>query len=168
MTTLIDLNARCSHRSQAASIYSTVVNEEPISKDRWRRRQKRWMVHLLNLDSSLNGIPLCTHNVNTHSYLSRHKFQVKTRILFKSTIRRSLAHTLSIFHICNMSTNFWWWIQKTQKLVNWDFTCNGTTFDNMSALHRHFVDFFGWWKQYGNCPSEDNLSIRRASLFILP
>ena len=36
-----DKKSRCSHRSQAASIYSTVVNEEPISKNRWRRRQKR-------------------------------------------------------------------------------------------------------------------------------
>ena len=33
--------SRCSHRSQAASIYSTVVDEVPLSKDRWRRKQKR-------------------------------------------------------------------------------------------------------------------------------
>ena len=44
----------------------------------------QWMVDLLNWDSTFNGILWRTKNANIHSYLSRHKFQVKTRILFKS------------------------------------------------------------------------------------
>ena len=33
--------SRCSHRSQAAYIYSTVVDEIALKKDTWKRRQKR-------------------------------------------------------------------------------------------------------------------------------
>jgi hypothetical protein len=33
--------SRCSHRSQAAYIYSTVVDEMVLKKDTWKRRQKR-------------------------------------------------------------------------------------------------------------------------------
>ena len=80
------------------------------------------LIFLHNWDSTFNGIILCTKNVNIHSYLSRHKFQVKTRILFKSTIHRRLADTVSIFHVCNMSTNLWWWIQKTRKLGSYFYS----------------------------------------------
>ena len=49
-----------------------------------------------NSDSTFNGMILLTKKFNIQSYLSGHKFQVKTRIELKSTIFRHLVDTSSI------------------------------------------------------------------------
>ena len=53
----------------------------------------------------------------------------------KSTIYRCLADTVLILYVCNMSTDFWWWIQKSLevKLIFPGFYHKEVNLENIST-----------------------------------
>ena len=86
----------------------------------WRSRRQ---VVVLNWDFTFNGIRLHIQNVHIHwhaSYLNRQFIG-------------GLADNVSILHVCNMSTDFWWWRYKNTeaKLI-------------FSGFYRHPGVWFGW------------------------